>query len=232
MLIREILWQLKLLTKNNIITISLALTLAYLLIFLLIKPLGHTESVLVVFVLNDPATIGLFFVGVSLLSERRSNITLAINILPVNLATILIAKSIALSLLGLVCGLLMTFAAVGCDFNMGLFCLATFGLSMIACFIGIIITAFYDKFMKFILATVPIILIIVNGTMLDLFNIMNNLVLKLLPFNGAVQILSKSVGSQLYDEHPIRYHILHLTVWLMISGWLAIMIYKRKIQSA
>ncbi len=228
-LLKEIGWQLKLLGRNNIITISLLLTLGYLLIFFLIKSLGETESILVIFILNDPATIGLFFIGVSLLSERKIKLTDALNVIPISTNILLWAKVIALSLLGLVCGLIMAFAAIGVDFNLLLFIIATFGLSLLACFIGIWLSCYTDEFMKFILSTIPIIILIVNGSMLLLFGVIDNIILKLLPFNGAVQILSYSVGSNMYDGAQIWWHFLHLGLWIILGSWFSFRIYSKKI---
>ena len=83
-LTQQLKWQFALLHKNNIIAISVAVTAIYALIFLAIKDLGNMDKFLTVLILNDPAIIGMFFIGVAILMEKKQQVLMALFVTPAN----------------------------------------------------------------------------------------------------------------------------------------------------
>ena len=63
-------WQFLLLAKNNIITISFIVTFFYGLIFYFFKDIEAVDKILTLLILNDPAIIGLIFIGIIIILKR------------------------------------------------------------------------------------------------------------------------------------------------------------------
>ena len=102
-------WQLILLQKNNIISISLILTVIYGTIFYFLKDVTNIDKALMFMVLNDPTIIGYFFIALAIYTEQKLQILPAIFATPISVHQFLIPKVLALSLLGLFCSLLLAF---------------------------------------------------------------------------------------------------------------------------
>ena len=114
---KQLKWQLILLNKNNIITISLVVTLVYGVILFFLKEISNIEMFLVSLVLNDPSVIGYFFIALAIYTEIKHGVFNALFVTPVNKHEYLISKIIALSLIGTICSIGLALSIKGLDFD-------------------------------------------------------------------------------------------------------------------
>ena len=95
-LLTQILWQFRILHKNNLIVISILVTAIYALVFYFLKDLPNMEKVLTLFIYNDPAIIGLFFIGLSVIIEKNQQVLSALFVTPMNLHAYLLSRILSL----------------------------------------------------------------------------------------------------------------------------------------
>jgi len=72
-------WQFVILHKNNIITISVAVTAVYSVILFLFRDATYINKIVIVLVLNDPSVIGYFFIALALFTEIKQDVLKAIS---------------------------------------------------------------------------------------------------------------------------------------------------------
>ena len=99
-LIQQIKWQFTLLHRNNFITISIVVTAMYAIIFFAIRDLGNTDKVLTLLILNDLAIIGLFFIGLSVITEKDQQVLTALFVTPMSHHIYLLSRVLSLSIIG------------------------------------------------------------------------------------------------------------------------------------
>ena len=117
-IIKQTAWQFKIFHENNLVIISLVMTAMYTGIFFLIRDLENLDKFLTLLIYNDPAIIGLLFVGLAIIIEKNQGVISALFTTPMNLHTYLISKILALSIIGWLCALGMAWAAVGFTFKL------------------------------------------------------------------------------------------------------------------
>lgn len=230
-LLVQLKWQLLILARNNIISISILVTLVYVLIFLGIKDLGNTDKILTLFVLNDPAIIGLFFMGVALLMERRQQVLSALFVTPINHHLYIWSRVIALSLIGLICALGMAFSAVGLDFHYLHFSMGVLGISVICCLIGLYLACFTSEFLKMLLSSIPILLLLLNPPLLNYFGVTDLLLFDLMPTAGCIWLLDNSF-QEVSDPSEILLGYLSMVIWLVGLYVLVYRTFMKKIVNA
>ena len=79
---QQLKWQFLLLGKNNIISISLAITAIYAAVLYIFRDSRGLDKVLVALVLNDPSVIGYFFIALAVYTEMKHGILPAIFVSP------------------------------------------------------------------------------------------------------------------------------------------------------
>ncbi|MFK7920670.1 MAG: hypothetical protein AB8H47_01875 [Bacteroidia bacterium] len=147
-----------LINRNKIIAISLAVTAIYVGIFKGLSSFGDVQQALVLIIFNDPALLGFLFVGVMVLFEKNENTLQALAVTPMKLSHYLLSKTLALTLISVGCCLLMAWAAVGWDFNILQFVIATIFTTVIFSFIGFIVVAGQKTFNTYMLRAVGVII--------------------------------------------------------------------------
>lgn len=199
-------WQARLLYRNNVINISLAVTFIYMSMIFVLRDIEHMDKVVIAIILNDPAIIGYFFIALSIYGERKNNTISAITTSPVSIHQFLLTRVIVLSLIGTLCSLLLIVPIQGLDFNVWAFINATFGICFIACCLGLIMQTFADEFLKFALISVPIFII---GFGVPLLHYLNGIDLGGFKYaffiQGAVEMLDYAISNVAYN--PIYSYI-------------------------
>jgi len=149
-----------LLARNRIITISIFLTVIYVVLFKALSSFGPTEKFLVLVIFNDPALLGFLFIGVMVLFEKNENTIAALAVTPMRLHLYILSKSLALTCISLGCCMAMVIAAYGLQINWLHFIMAAILTTMIFSFLGFIVVAGESSFNDYILKAIGIILLL------------------------------------------------------------------------
>lgn len=213
-LLKQIKWQIILLQKNNIILLSLIITLFYGLVFWLIGDVENIDKILSLLLLNDPTIIGLFFIGVIIIIEKNENVLSALFVTPINHHIYLLSRIIALSLVGWICALGMGYFALGASLNPFYFSYAVLTTCVIACLFGIYIVSFEIEFLKFLLKSIPILLLFFNLPLLNYFGITDSILFYLSPIQGTLNLFTLSYGDSL-STIEILYSFSISLVWII-----------------
>ncbi len=219
-------WQFILLQKNNIIGISFGVTLIYGLILYFLKDSEYIDELLVSLVLNDPAVIGYFFIALAVYSEIKTDVLNAIFITPINIHTFLIAKTLALSIIGVLCSVLLALPIKGLDFNLLPYLLGTFGVCLLATLLGIMVLTFADEFLNFAMISIPIFFIFTGISLLHYLNVVNlGRLSYLFPIQGSVDLIDGAVRGK-HSFNLLTYISLILPIPLFYFG--AFKLFTRK----
>lgn len=190
-LARQIFWLFKILHRNNLILISVAVTLIYVGIFFALKGLPNMEWLLTLLIYNDPAIIGMFFMGLGYLMERNQGILGALIVSPQNLHTYLLARIISFSLIGSLCALGMAFAVLGLDFHILHFLIGVFCTSALFCMLGIGIAVYSTEFLLFLLRSIPV-LVIMSLPLIGYYQLFDSEWFELFPIQGPLKLITAS----------------------------------------
>lgn len=224
-------WQIILLARNNIIIISFVVTAVYALIFYAIKDLGNMDKVLTLIILNDPAVIGLFFIGLTIIIEKNQQVLSALFVAPVSHHVYLISRILSLSMICWICGLGMAFSALGTSFNILHFSAGIVGISIMSCLAGLYLVSYSSEFMAFILKSIPILLFFINIPLLNYFEVTDIWFLRIFPAQGSLDLIINS-----YTETPIVSQLIYgyfsLLVWIPLLYWLVYRAFLSKIVNA
>lgn len=151
MFIHLLRWDLRLLQRYQIVTVSAIVTLIYILVFNGLAQFGSLDKLLILIIFNDPALLGFLFMGVMILFEKNENTLPALSTTPLPLHYYLLSKSLALTGLSLVCCWAMAWAAHGLDFHYLHFSAAAVLSSLTFGFFGIAVVMGANSFNQFIL---------------------------------------------------------------------------------
>lgn len=184
-------WDIILLYRNSLFQISGIITLVYIGIFYLLRPLGNLYIPLIVLIFNDPVIICFMFSGVLWLFDKNQNTMQALSVLPLPRINYLISKTMALSLLAMILSILMTIAAVGFDFNIFHLSVSVFLSSVMFCALGFTIGSVSKNFLAFIMKSLPVFIASAVPFLL-LFDFINIYWLIPFPTLGSVMILQSA----------------------------------------
>ncbi|MCB0644463.1 MAG: hypothetical protein KDC44_22620 [Phaeodactylibacter sp.] len=188
-------WEFTLLQKNNIISISLAVTAIYGLILYLLKGVGSLDKVLVGLVLNDPSVIGYFFVALAIYTEIKHDILPAIFVSPQDSHRFILSKTLAISLVGWVCSLGLALLVKGLDFDILHYSVGAFGICLLSALLGVMMLTFADEFLKFALLSIPLFLPFINLSLLQYLGAMDmGFVKYFLPIQGCLDLIDHAVS--------------------------------------
>jgi fluoroquinolone transport system permease protein len=148
-----------LLNKNKIITVSVVVTMVYVIIFKGLSQMGNPEKLLVLVIFNDPALLGFLFVGVMVLFEKNENTLEALAVTPITTPNYVLSKTIALTVISLFCCFAMVLTAYGTEFNSFHFAMATLLTTFIFSMLGFIAVAGQTNFNTYIMRALVIILL-------------------------------------------------------------------------
>ncbi len=229
-LIKQIKWQFLLLQRNQIITISVVVTVIYALIFFGVNHLGASDKILTLIIFNDPAIIGLLFISVMILMEKRQEVLSAIFVTPTSVHSYLLARVLPLSIIGWLGSLGIAFAALGNNFNLLHFSMGAFGICVIACLIGIWLTSRSDEFMLVILKSIPILFIVFNLPLLNYFELTNFLPFNFMPAYGGLTLIVNSYEN-IANTTSLLLGYGSLLVWIPIIYFLTYRSFVRRVVS-
>lgn len=229
--ITQIRWQFVLLYKNNLIVISIAVTAIYALIFYLIKDLPNVEPFLTLLIYNDPAIIGLFFIGLSVIMEHNDNVLPALFVTPVSHHHYLLSKIIALSIIGWVCASGMALAILGFEVQWIHFSFGVLFTCAIFSMLGLFVVSFTTDFLSFMLRSIPLMLLF----SLPLFNYLglsDIALFRYTPIQGPLNLTVFSFSPQA-DIWPIIWSYLSSILWIPILYIVVFKVFvKRMIKSS
>ncbi|SOE19684.1 fluoroquinolone transport system permease protein [Spirosomataceae bacterium TFI 002] len=149
-----------LLAKYKVLSIALAVSAVYIAVFRFLPAFEGKDKLIVLLIFNDPALLGILFVGVMVLFEKNENTLVTLAVSPMKLKNYILSKGLIFSLLSLFCCLAMVIFGYGEKVNFIHFSLACFLGSFIFSMLGFIAVANQNSFNKYILRAVWIILLI------------------------------------------------------------------------
>lgn len=227
---QQLKWQFMLLHRNNLINISVIMTLMYALIFFMLKDLGNIDKILTLLIYNDPAVIGLFFIGLSIIIDKKQQVLPALFVTPVNLHVFLITRILSLSIVGWLCGLGMGFTALGLSFHIGHFSVGVFGTCVLFSLLGLYIVSYTSDFLMFMLkAIVPMLVLALPA--FNYFGVTDVSAFYWLPTQGCLNLLIYSFnGSE--NTAEIVYGYLSFAFWIPVLYALVFFTFKKKIVNA
>ena len=225
-LLQQMKWQFMILHKNNLIVISVVVTIAYALIFFLIKDLGNMDKVLTLLIYNDPAVIGLFFVGLSIIMEKNQQVLLALFVTPVNHHVYLISRILTLSILGWACALGMGISILGTSFYIVHFSVGVFTTCVLFSIMGIVVVSYTTEFLLFLLKSIPV-LIGLSLPLLNYYNLTDIGLFYYTPMQGSLNLIINS-----YSENPIAseliYGYISIVFWIPVFYYFAYRTFKAR----
>lgn len=206
--VKQLKWQLILLNKNNIITISLVVTLVYGVILYFLKETSNIEMFLVSLVLNDPSVIGYFFIALAIYTEIKHGVFNALFVTPVNTHQYLISKIIALSLIGTICSIGLVLPIKGFEFDILNYSIGSFSICLLSAILGLIVLTFASEFLNFALLSIPVFFLFTGISLLHYLGVINIGGFKyLLPVQSGLDLIDNAVrGSK------INYYYIYLSL--------------------
>lgn len=224
----QVKWQFVLLARNNIIVLSLAVTAIYAGIFFAVKDLGNMEKFLTLLILNDPAIIGLFFIGLMVIIERNQQVLNALFVTPVSHHVYLISRIFSLSVICLICALGMAFSALGTAFNPVHFSMGVFGISIISCLAGIYLVSITKEFMAFTLKSIPVLLLFINVPVLNYFEVTDIALFRIFPAQGSLDLIINSY-SDTPNSSQLLYGYMSILIWIPGLYWVVFKKFTSKV---
>lgn len=218
-------WEAVLLSRNNLLTISVVVTAVYMGLFQLLKLVGEVELVSLVVVLNDPALIGMLFIGITVIFDREQGTLSALRVAPMNFHHYLLAKVGILSVLGTLCGYGMALASVGTDLNHIHFLLALLLTSIGFANLGIGLVARTRQFVTFALYVAGGLLVMFVP-LLKWFAALEIPGIELFPLEHSLRLLAWSYG---YQE--AAYPVLSYAVLLVFAAGTYFWAHRRFLKS-
>ncbi len=218
-------WDILLLHRNRLFVIALVLTLVYIGIFFLLKPLGNLSNLLILLIINDPIVTGFVFAAILWIFDKQQKTLQALAVVPFRLELYLLSKCLLLSLLGAVAALVMAIAARGLDFDMlHLFVVVFLTTFMFACF-GFTFAALAKTLNRLLVYMIPWF-VACGIPVVSLFGIEAHMLMWLLPTTGVVQLLDASLTELSVMAFPFAY--LQLVVYTILSWVIMVRVTKKR----
>lgn len=218
-LLNQVKWQLLIFHRNNLILMIIGITVGYLAIIYFLNGIGNTEKFVTLLIINDPATIGFLFVGISVILEKEQDVFSALSVTPINYHIFLIARVVALSSVSMICVWGMVLMAKGILFNPIHFSVGTFFTCVIFSFLGIFIVSRTTDILRFVLFSIPFV-IVMSLPLFVYFNFTDFGLLKIFPIQGTLLLIDNS-----YREIPSGTELflgyLLIAIWTPILYWIA-----------
>ncbi len=169
----------------------LFLAAIYSLIIILLPDSWKTTTVALI-VFFDPAEVGLYFMGGILLLEKSQRLPGAIAVSPIRATEYVAANVTAMTLIAIIAGLII--GTLGGAANMGGLILGTILCAVLFTMIGIAIATVISDLNQFVLATLPVILILQITPIVYLFN-RSNAFLKAFPTAAILDLMTGTAPS-------------------------------------
>ena len=208
--LQRMVWEAKLLQRNQLVLITVLTTAAYVALFQLLKMLGYHELFAILLVLNDPAMLGILFVGVTLSFEHESGSLAALRVTPLPMAVYMGARLYVLSLLGAVSGWVMCIALLGLQLNHAGLLLSTFAITFAFGAAGFVLGARPRRFMDYILRAVGV-LVLAGLPLFDWFGVFSIPWTWLNPMEHGIRLLAWSFHFRILEFPWLSAVVLLLT---------------------
>ena len=228
--ITQIRWQFVILYKNNLIAISIAITAIYALIFYLIKDLPNVEPFLTLLIYNDPAIIGLFFIGLSVIIENNDNVLPALFVTPMSYHSYLLSKIIALSIIGWACASGMALAILGFDIQWIHFSIGVLFTCIIFSLIGLYVVSFTTDFLSFMLRSIPLMLLF-SLPLFNYFGISDISLFQFSPIQGPLNLTVFSFDTQT-EIWPTIWAYVSSIIWIPLLYFVVYRTFVKRIIKA
>lgn len=220
-------WQFILLQKNSIISISLAVTIIYGVLLFVFKDTSGVDDLLVAILLNDPAVIGYFFIALAIYTEIKHQILPAIFVTPINLHVFLLTRTIAISILGVVCSFGLALPIKGFNFDILPFVIGSLGICVLSALMGVYMLTFANEFLKFSLMSAPFFMLFVVVPLVQYLNVMDMGFIKyLFPIQGSLDLIDYSISAKGIN---FLYSYLSILILCPVFYWMAFLRFKSKI---
>ena len=211
---QQLKWQFVLLQKNNIIGISIGVTVIYGAVLIFLRDTSAIDKVLVSLILNDSAVIGYFFIALSIYTEMKHQILPAIFVSPVSSHSYILSRVFSLSIIGTVCSIGPAWIIKGFSFDMISFLLGALGICLLSTLLGIILLTYADEFLKFTMLSVPVFLIFVNLPLADYLGAIHlGAILYIFPIQGGLELIAYSLDE---SSTTSLFSIASMILWLPI----------------
>ena len=156
-----------------------------------LNSIGDTEKFVTFLIINDPATIGFLFVGISIILEQEQDVFSALSVTPINHHIFLIASVFVLSSISMICVWAMILMAKGTSFNFIHFSIGAFYTCVIFSFIGIYIVSRANEILRFVLLSIPFV-VVMFLPLLNFFDFTQISILQFFPLQGGLFLLENS----------------------------------------
>lgn len=159
----------RLLFREGIIPLYFLITIIYLIIISAI-PLAWKDVVTRILIFSDPTTLGLYFMGAIVLTEKSQRVESAFSILPITTTKYALSKLLSLLLPSLVSASVLAYYARILSINLIVgMVLAYFIFTLLS----IIISSFVSEINTYIMLTIPVMLLVAIPVFLHLTKIVN-----------------------------------------------------------
>lgn len=218
-LLKQIKWQLVVFHRNNLILMIIGITAGYVGIIYFLNSIGNTEKFITFLIINDPATIGFLFVGISIILEKEQDVFSALSVTPINHHVFLISRVFVLSAISMICVWGMVLMAKGTAVNFVHFSIGTFYICSAFGFLGVYIVSHTTDILRFVLLSIPF-MVVMTLPLLNYFEFTQIGLLKLFPLQGALYLIDNS-----YRQSPntaeLIFGYLLVAVWTPVLYWIA-----------
>ena len=205
--------------RYNILYAALLVTVIYILILLNLPENPYQGKILIFLIFNDPAALGMLFVGSLILYERSENTFQALWVTPLQPWQYVFSKTLTLTLIALVSSLGMVFTGYGWDFQYLYFIAGISLTAFLYTLLGIAAVASSKNFNQYLLRVAGI-LVPTALPFLNFFEITQTLWLYLLPSQGGLLLLEAAFLP--VEGWQIAYSLLYLMAWNVLAFMLAV----------
>ncbi|NQV02238.1 MAG: hypothetical protein HQ542_06315, partial [Bacteroidia bacterium] len=131
---------------------------------------------------------------------------------------------------GWFCALMMGVALMGISFNFVHFSAGVIGVSILSCLAGVWLICYTSEFMRFILKTIPVIML-VNLPLLNYFGVTDVFLFKMMPIQGPLDLITSS-----YSGDPsasiLIFGYLASALWIGLIYWFVYRAFNLKLVNA
>jgi fluoroquinolone transport system permease protein len=219
----------RLLQRHKILAISILVTAIYIAVFKALSHFSQADRILVLVIFNDPALLGFLFVGVMVLFEKNENTLQALSVSPLKESNYIFSKTIALSVISVICCYAMAFAGMGLDFHFGHYFFASLFTSNLFAFLGFIIVAGVTSFNRFLMKAVGL-LITLSIPFLGYYGVLPRVWFLWMPTQPCIDLF-RAAFYQDVTSNEMLYAYVAMIFWLIVTGLLAIRTFRKNFKS-
>jgi fluoroquinolone transport system permease protein len=203
-----------------------AITVVYVVLIYFVRDLEGVDRFITFLIYNDPAVVGFFFIGISMILENDQEVLPALFVTPLNHHVYLISRIVTLSTIGFASALAMAVTAHGTSVSLLHFSVGAFSTCVLFCLMGVFVVSYTTEILHFLLRAVPL-LIFMSLPLLNSFEVTDWSVRRLFPVQGGLNLMVNSYGgTQSVPELVFGY--LSIAVWTPLLYWLVYRTFVRR----